>query len=1485
MAFSWFFSQQASEGAPLPAVSSVATGEKPAWVLNRAVSVEAPTKDFADARTAVFARGPRLLSRHQSASSRRRSKHVGPVQIEFDDEDEPPASFSYTRPLSQPMENRSSSDSASGSHAGQRGVDPRSARESERKSRERAASLERSSARSMSSGGEHVKTARFHVSARRERAVQRFNTAEDPENVQGDTRPQSPQHGVALKQGTLVDQPHVGGKEPEDDADLVVGAKPSGFAFAVRRRRTLSHFPSRLGTLPSLRSFPFASGNGEGGALTASREGHRGFREGNPRANPPESRRMDEGDSSDYSGVSTAGLTPREGETARTVQVLGDVFAETSTRFQPPSEFKASKPTLSSLRQPPRNALCGETESAASPDSSAPQNPHVTASQSRPPQILQGPLPASAAPPEKASTASVGRHPLRTVSARVSFAATAAEHAAETRGHKAKDEEQRLFPSAGPSPQKALAEGEGRKMQTRERRRPRSPSSSASTRVSELDTARSSSSSASLPPIAQEDGRRRSEGEDAKGPQETAEAETGPQKARASPASGRPPCEHILLVVHGIGCEAEGGAIHKQQFVKSLALVNEYWFWKKPVEVHVHAINWKQTVIHAQEHMFEHITLKDVYETRRMLTLTAADLLFFLTPRYGDFIMTQVAEQLNEAVAKLRAHPSERYKNSKISVLGYSLGSVMAYELLAGRPFRPSLFNLTTNPSPRLNFHVDSLFLLGSALPAFLLLHAPEILKQGMWLPKDLRLYNIFHPCDPVAFRLEKLVYPQIRQLPPPVLLAFWRTNGVQKWYEWDMNVQHAKNVLMQNITDFASTISNSLFFWWNTEKGNPNPEGISVLDSNASAASAALEEAKKTRTGLLSSSFSSSSLVGPLVQKAKTGQRDADGFRDGDTRNGGKSVGSAETPGRGAGGEGARRTHRRQLDSARSSSAKLGDENTKQLPLRPADMCAFRMRLKQTLPHVLRRHRAAESSEDEEFSVPAGSSLLPRLPPLPSLRSSLSSSLASADSSSSASSQLDFSPSRSSSAASSTASAEETPHSPSSTKASERKQNDSRVDSRAKDTDRGSSPSPRAAVQLHAGAARGATSGDLEKAKSGDAASPGERESQRSGKTKGDSELSATGGAPPERDAETGKDRAGHRRVLKKEGDAVSKQKREENGGGRMRPRGEEGEGDGDQNIWHLLYRSNSKEKPEDGAVSDVTTSSAGSGAFALEQLEQLEQETSRAMAQLETINEQTGPDILPVRVDFQLQEDTAEHYLSSLAMLQSHFNYWKLKDVAFFILKCLTGTNPTLSYTGHLKQLECAARKAAAKAERESNEVERRRQLKLAAALHRRLDSFNGTSEGTETSRKNRQPHAKRGPSPHGGPLGKRHSFAGSENSGREKSKHRQSVPGSVAIEVSSDGESHCSADRKGSSSAESERDISTESGSSKAQSTNRSRHSEAKGNAGNDSTDSSSADSMARAGQESEKSARKRHLEKRQQRANERLSTRRTVTKSFK
>mmetsp|Transcript_27944 Transcript_27944/g.79021 ORF Transcript_27944/g.79021 Transcript_27944/m.79021 type:complete len:780 (-) Transcript_27944:219-2558(-) len=78
---------------------------------------------------------------------------------------------------------------------------------------------------------------------------------------------------------------------------------------------------------------------------------------------------------------------------------------------------------------------------------------------------------------------------------------------------------------------------------------------------------------------------------------------------------------------------------------------------------------------------------------------------------------------------------------------------------------------------PKLSFAVDSLFLLGSPLGLFLALKgvnpaqgrslgspgAKELLPYGGGygdsLPAVRRMYNIYHPCDPVAYRLEPLAF------------------------------------------------------------------------------------------------------------------------------------------------------------------------------------------------------------------------------------------------------------------------------------------------------------------------------------------------------------------------------------------------------------------------------------------------------------------------------------------------------------------------------------------------------------------------------------------------------------------------------------------------------------------------------------------------------------------------------------------------------
>lgn len=61
-----------------------------------------------------------------------------------------------------------------------------------------------------------------------------------------------------------------------------------------------------------------------------------------------------------------------------------------------------------------------------------------------------------------------------------------------------------------------------------------------------------------------------------------------------------------------------------------------------------------------------------------------------------------------------------------------------------------------------------------------------------------------------------------------------------------------------------------------------------------------------------------------------------------------------------------------------------------------------------------------------------------------------------------------------------------------------------------------------------------------------------------------------------------------------------------------------------------------------------------------------------------------------LPVRLDFALQEELTERYISQLGTLQSHFNYWLSRDAVFFMLKELTRFHPRISYPDFLQVLK---------------------------------------------------------------------------------------------------------------------------------------------------------------------------------------------------
>jgi hypothetical protein len=151
--------------------------------------------------------------------------------------------------------------------------------------------------------------------------------------------------------------------------------------------------------------------------------------------------------------------------------------------------------------------------------------------------------------------------------------------------------------------------------------------------------------------------------------------------------------------------------------------------------------------------------------------------------------------------------------DGRISVIGHSLGSIISWDILnhqnvgvaeavSSVPLHnvPSIESIGTgffsaaslsdhvdmeevasdeeieesSGYPKLDFSVDNFFLLGSPVPVFLMIrNQRRPLSEDFYLRGCRRVFNIFHPYDPVAYRLEGCIDPR-NALFEPVLIRHW---------------------------------------------------------------------------------------------------------------------------------------------------------------------------------------------------------------------------------------------------------------------------------------------------------------------------------------------------------------------------------------------------------------------------------------------------------------------------------------------------------------------------------------------------------------------------------------------------------------------------------------------------------------------------------------------------------------------------------------
>ncbi|XP_068938314.1 phospholipase DDHD1 isoform X5 [Petaurus breviceps papuanus] len=221
------------------------------------------------------------------------------------------------------------------------------------------------------------------------------------------------------------------------------------------------------------------------------------------------------------------------------------------------------------------------------------------------------------------------------------------------------------------------------------------------------------------------------------------------------------------------------------------------------------------------------ITPDKVRGLRDMLNSSAMDIMYYTSPLYRDELVKGLQQELNRLYSLFCSrNPDFEEKGGKVSIVSHSLGCVITYDIMTGwNPVRlyeqlvqkeselpderwtsyeerhllnelyltkqrlkeieerlKGLKTSTITQTPALKFKVENFFCMGSPLAVFLALRGIRPGNSGSQdhiLPRIIcnRLLNIFHPTDPVAYRLEPLILKHYSNISPVQIHWYNTTN------------------------------------------------------------------------------------------------------------------------------------------------------------------------------------------------------------------------------------------------------------------------------------------------------------------------------------------------------------------------------------------------------------------------------------------------------------------------------------------------------------------------------------------------------------------------------------------------------------------------------------------------------------------------------------------------------------------------------------
>ncbi|XP_048258899.1 phospholipase DDHD1-like [Haliotis rufescens] len=286
-----------------------------------------------------------------------------------------------------------------------------------------------------------------------------------------------------------------------------------------------------------------------------------------------------------------------------------------------------------------------------------------------------------------------------------------------------------------------------------------------------------------------------------------------------------PDIAHLVFVVHGIGQKMETGAIVKcckDLRERVVHLKQKYFpdFDQHNKRSEFLPVEWRSS-LKLDGDTVESITPHKMRGMRNILNSSAMDILYYTSPLYRSEITHSLQHEMNRLYALFCSrHPYFEVNGGKVSVVAHSLGCVITYDIITGwNPMKlydefvtsvideesenaegsnklqeemeqarkrvneleaslKSVHEKQVKAKQPLQFKLENLFCLGSPLAVFLALRGIRPQSKGTHdhiLPTSIckRLFNIYHPSDPVAYRLEPLCLKHYATI-TPLLIHFY---------------------------------------------------------------------------------------------------------------------------------------------------------------------------------------------------------------------------------------------------------------------------------------------------------------------------------------------------------------------------------------------------------------------------------------------------------------------------------------------------------------------------------------------------------------------------------------------------------------------------------------------------------------------------------------------------------------------------------------